>query len=522
MSDVTSTNESARWCRLLATEARIQVRSGLYAAYTVMTAFFFLLLVLMPGEFRRQGFELIVLLDPSFMGFFFAGGLVLLERDQGILPLILTHGGGFDRYWRAKVTAVLALAAVVILALTVLAHGTGLVSIDLRGVLMLAVGLLLSVPVYFSLGIVLAARHTRVLDYFVYSSIVSLPFMFPLVELVGISVGPAGVLSPIWGGMVFFTSIFPPVRSPLEILLAAGSLIVWNGLAFRWARTAFLRLGTGTGGSVRGGKDPGSGRPRVDRSMVDRPMTVRFGPGRADVTLLLRDPVSRLILGAPFLAAVVLGRIVPLLLNHFAPASILVVVEAHYDTVRSFIILLAALMYGMLGAFLILDEKDEGVLPVLQTMPGRPGWWVLRRGATLLVIFGVFLVPLVFAGDLVHGVKPALSGRFALSLLPDTLALPLAFLVMSILAKNKVQGLALAKVLNVFTIPPLLLAFLPGRPGLLIGLFPTGWGSLMRLRAETPWQLFLYGLAGCLYMGTVILVLYRRLVRRAIPCYDQK
>jgi fluoroquinolone transport system permease protein len=522
---------SYRALQLLLTEMRIQSRGGLYAAYGAMTVFFFLVLVLLPEEFRSRGFGLIVLLDPAFMGFFFAGGLVLLERDQGVLALIVTHGGGFRSWWRAKTAAIVVLALVVVTILTALSHTLGLIRMTLQGTIFLATGLLLSIPVFFSFGVMLASRYARVLDYFVYAGIVMTPFMIPLVEIVGIPVGPAGALSPVWGTVVFLSSIFKPHRSGLELLFASVSLIVWNLLAYRWARRGFARLAAGQASTEqprwrelwnrrrrrlsRPGEPEAPDGPSGSEGFIG--MT---GPGGADVQLLLRDPMMRLILVAPLLVALLLGRGLPFLMMTFLEgdlgsttgnvgAIIATAVLTGMDAVRSFVILLSAIMYGMVGAFLVLDEKDEGIFPVLRTMPGRPGWYVLRRAAVLIVLYGLLLAILIPVGDLVHGGGIV----FAVSMVVDAMLVVLAFLALSILAKNKVQGLAMAKVLNVCSLPPLLLMALPGRPGYLTGLLPSGWGTLMRLRADTPWEAAVLASGGIAYAGVLILLLYRRMLR---------
>lgn len=482
---------------LAATEIRIQYRSGLYAAYAAMTGFFFLVLVLLPRDLRPRGFELIVLLDPAFMGYFFAGGLVLLERDQGMLAVIVTHGGGFRSWWRAKTLAVMTLAMTAVTVLTVAAHATGLIEMTGRGLAFLVAGLALSIPLFFSFGVVLASRFTRILDYFVYSGIVMIPFMIPLVEIAGFSPGPLGWLSPVQGGMVLLTSMFGPIRPVPELAGAVASLLVWNGAAYVLAQRAFTRLAAGTSRGAR------ESRHRIRGAYRSRAVW-RHGAG--DVVLLLRDPMTRLILAAPLAMALVLGRGLPALLDRFPQALIL----ASMDQIRSFMIILAAVMYGMLGAFLVLDEKDEGILPVLQTMPGPPGWYILRRGMTLVILFGVLMIVLVPAGDLIHGPLPV----FLMSLAVDAMTVIAVFLAMSILARNKVQGLAMAKVLNIVSLPPLLAIALPERAIPLVGLFPTAWGSLMRLHhGDTMPMAALFGGTGMLYMGLIVAFLYRRVSR---------
>ncbi len=489
---------STAW-RLFRIEVSVQARGGLYAAYGAMTAFFFAVLALVPHAYRQETFELIVLLDPSFMGFFFAGGLVLLEREQGVLPVILTNSRGFAAYWRAKASAIVTLAVLVVGMLTAASSLLGFVAPDAAGLLRLAVGLVLTVPVYLSLGIVLASWFPRVIDYFIYSTVIMMPFMFPLVEVFGVSVGPIGAVSPVWGALILITSVFDPSRSAFELVAAVLTLGAWNVVAYRLAARAFVRLGAG----------PGPRRARAARP-VSRGRRLPALP--ADVRLLVRDPIAAVVVVAPFLAGGVLGRGLPWLLGSDAPFAARipgVVAEAllpWVDNARSLVVVLTGFMYGMLGAFLILDEKDEGVLPFLHTLPGRPGWFILRRCRTLFVLYLISIGPMVVAGNLVHG-DPVV---FAASLIVDALILPVTFLGMGVLAQNKVQGLALAKVLNVCTLPPILIGVLPGSWAWLAGVFPTSWGSLMRLTAQGSLQVIAAAAGGLISCGTITWYLFRR------------
>ncbi|TVR91453.1 MAG: hypothetical protein EA428_05885 [Spirochaetaceae bacterium] len=522
--------------QLVRNEIRLQFRNGFYAAYSVMTAMFFVILVVLPAGWREAGFTVIVLMDPAFMGFFFAGGLVLLEREQGVLAFVLTRGRGFAAYWFAKVGAILALAFVVVGVLWSLSVVLGYIPLDLVGLLYLAGGLLLSVPAFFSLGMVMAGWKPRIIEYFVYSSIALLPLMFPLVELGGISVGLWGMLSPVWGGLVLIGSMFEQSLSLLELGGAVVSLVVWNLLAYRWAGRAFARLaGIGAdarpkpsslgqkAGSVAAGASSGAGADGGAVSAAHGAPTLGsrrgmlgISPAAADIRLMLRDRVSMIILFAPLLAAAVLGRGLPWLLHGSGsggaavlPAAVGAAVLPFMDNIRSFALLLGVLMYGMVGAFLILDEKDGGVLPFLRTLPGKPGWFILRRGRLLLLLHAVALLPTVLIGGLYHG-DPL---RFGLSLVVDAVALPAMFLAMGLLAANKVQGLAMAKILNLCTLPPLLLIALPGSWAWVVGIFPTAWGSLIRLSATGTTQVAIATLIGLVYTGGLVAVLYRKAVR---------
>ena len=225
----------------------------------------------------------------------------------------------------------------------------------------------------------------------------------------------------------------------------------------------------------------------------------------AHVRLLVRDPVPAVVVFAPSVAAAVLGRGAPWVLGSAGPlatripARAVEAVLAWMDSIRSFVLVLSGVLYGMLGALLNLDEKDEGVLPFLHTLPARPGWFILRRCRTLFALYLISIGPIVAAGNFVHG-DPVV---FAASLIVDALILPVTSLGMGILAKNRVQGLVLAKVLNVCTLPPILIGALPGQWAWLAGVFPTAWGSPMRLSAHGSPQLIAAAAGGLISCGTI-------------------
>jgi hypothetical protein len=223
---------------------------------------------------------------------------------------------------------------------------------------------------------------------------------------------------------------------------------------------------------------------------------------------MVRDPVILAMLAAPLLAATVLGRVVPHIASIVGDGAFQEAFNLRYvNNIRSFALLPGVVVYGVIGSFLILDEKDGGVIPFLRTLPGRPGWYILRRGWMLLLIYLAILGPTVLAGNLFH----ATPFRFVLSLLVDTAVLPVVYLAVAIIAENKVQGLAATKVINVLSLPPLLLIGIPDRWAWAVGVFPSGWGSLIRLHAATTGQALLAAAVGVVYAGTITLLLYRRI-----------
>jgi fluoroquinolone transport system permease protein len=195
--------------KLLGTELTLHYRNGLYIVYLVLTGFFLAIVSLVPAQSRETTLGIVILLDPAFIGFFFAGGLVLLEREQGILPVVATSAGSFAAYTRPKVVALVVLAAGVATVLLTVASLLGYVGPSVSGTLRLAIGLILAIPVFFNLGVIVAGWKPRVIEYFVYASFALLPLMIPLAAMAGVSTGLVGKLSPVWGAMILITSSSP-------------------------------------------------------------------------------------------------------------------------------------------------------------------------------------------------------------------------------------------------------------------------------------------------------------------------
>ncbi len=73
-----------RFWRVLSGDMRYQFKYGFYFLYLVISAFYIAILLLLPPGVRQLGAALIIWSDPAALGFFFIGGIVLLEKGEGL------------------------------------------------------------------------------------------------------------------------------------------------------------------------------------------------------------------------------------------------------------------------------------------------------------------------------------------------------------------------------------------------------------------------------------------------------
>lgn len=234
----------------------------------------------------------------------------------------------------------------------------------------------------------------------------------------------------------------------------------------------------------------------------------RFGRLLAgDAMNVARDPMLLFAAGMSLLPALALHYAQPALdagaaaAFGLADASRLIVPMA---------LTIPAVLVGWVTGFLLLEDRDEGTLLALDVTPiGKSGFLAYRSIVTALLGAGVTLYawPLLLPGAPLP-LALALAVVVGLNAVGAAVALP-AF------ARNKVEGLALTKLVNLLSLAPLLAA-VPSPLRYLGGILPTYWiGELTGLSEVAPLPLPATVALGLGTGAVAVLLLFRRLGRRA-------
>ncbi len=213
-------------------DVRFQVRHRFYMAYLVMTMLYIAILWFVPVMYKGYAVTFIVFSDPCGLGFFFVGGLILLERDQNIINALFVTPLRVHEYIWAKVLSLTLLAVVTSVMIASVGLGFGQFRLGL-----LIVGIILSAICFTLLGITLAIRVKTVNQYFIGSALYSV-FFLPLLNYTGLIDVPWLNLLPTAAVLDLLSAAL--LHSPVH----AGSfflLIGWIGIAFWWAQIWFKR-----------------------------------------------------------------------------------------------------------------------------------------------------------------------------------------------------------------------------------------------------------------------------------------
>jgi fluoroquinolone transport system permease protein len=219
-----------------------------------------------------------------------------------------------------------------------------------------------------------------------------------------------------------------------------------------------------------------------------------------------KDGMLLLLIFAPFLAGLAFKFALPFangILSERFSFSLL----PWYGLVDGMLICITPMLTAMISAFMMLEERDEGISAFYQVTPaagasypaarvGVPMIWAFV--ATLIAVFSLNISSPNATGILFASLVSALSGAF------------LAMMVVA-LAQNRVEGLALSKLMGISLLGLAMVWFAPAPYSYLAAFLPSYWiGEILRSGAS------LFSLVAGVVMCGLWTAIFTRLFLRKI------
>lgn len=178
--------------------------------------------------------------------------------------------------------------------------------------------------------------------------------------------------------------------------------------------------------------------------------------------------------------------------------------QEHYGFIMSFLIMMTPAMYGWVIGFTLLDDRDEDILTYISVTPlKRTGYLAFKIVGPVIFGFLWTYVVLIIAG---------LTPINFLKLLPvaimASLEAPIFALVLAAFARNKIEGLAVAKLGGIVFIGPFIGYFIKSNWQILGGIFPTYWISKTYLASGAIYWVSL--LVGLVMHGIILVLLLKK------------
>jgi fluoroquinolone transport system permease protein len=249
---------------------------------------------------------------------------------------------------------------------------------------------------------------------------------------------------------------------------------------------------------------------------MDRPQLASGGPGHSkkndmkflislslnDLRCTFRDPVFKALLFFPFISYGIIAWVLPAVIHRWP------VVQAYSDVILMWACMQSSTMFGFIYGFLFLEEKEENIDQALRVVPVSGIMLVFSR---LLIGIGIsFLVSMVLF-HFGRVVRLPLIEEILLSFL-YSLSAPVITLLLAAFARNRIEGLAQMKMVNILLMLPGLIYFLPYKALDATAMIPTYWSfraTEMAIRHSDSF--LLYMMAGFFMQLGIIFFLNRRL-----------
>ena len=216
-----------RLYNVLKADLLFQWKQGFYIIYMILTLVYLVILGQMPELWLGYAVPLILYSDPSVLGMFFIGGIVLLEKEQGILDLLTITPLKTREFVISKLIALTAIALISGLAITV---GSGVINVNY---LLLSVGIVLTSVFYTSFGMVVSLKCQTVNGYFIKIVPWTLLMLLPFLGIIPLGMNPLLEVFPSYASLFLILSAYQGSSPAHEISLIVFLCLV-DTLMVKW------------------------------------------------------------------------------------------------------------------------------------------------------------------------------------------------------------------------------------------------------------------------------------------------
>jgi len=215
-------------------DLRLQFRHGFYYAYLIVSILYIAIIRSLPIGIRQQILAVTLLTDPSILGFFFLGGIVLLEKGQKTLEGLFITPIRMGEYLWSKVISLTVLA--LLSSLIVVIGSIGFTF----NLLWLLLGIGLTSILFIFLGFTLVSITKTVNGYILSSPLYVIITVVPFLNYFNVVKSPLFYLIPTQASLTLIDGAFNP-RPIGAMLLSVALLLVFIFLAYLWASRWFYK-----------------------------------------------------------------------------------------------------------------------------------------------------------------------------------------------------------------------------------------------------------------------------------------
>lgn len=214
-----------RLLNAIKSDIRFQIKQGFYLIYLIITVMYLITLSLVPENILNIALPLIVFSDPSVLGLFFIGGIIMLEKGQGIIQVLVVSPLKTSEYIISKVVSLSIISALAGILITL--FGTN----SYPDWILLTISIFLTSSIFTLWGIMINAGCSNVNQYIIKTIPYMLLLVLPCFSLLGFKYSYLFYIFPSVSALKLMLGAFTGIATVEAVLLILFLLFV-NYLLF--------------------------------------------------------------------------------------------------------------------------------------------------------------------------------------------------------------------------------------------------------------------------------------------------
>jgi len=213
-------------------DMRFQMKQGFYVVYVAIVVMYLIALSFLPEEINKIVLPLVVFSDPSVLGLFFIGGIIMLEKLQGLLQVFVVTPLRTTEYLLSKVISLSTVSVLATFAITIFSKHGGI------NWFLLFIVTVLTSSIFTLCGILISAGCRNVNQYMLKTIPYMLLFVLPCFSLIGFPFSYIFTLVPSVAALRLILGAYNgiPLSESLGLIVY---LLFMNYLFFRWTVCVF-------------------------------------------------------------------------------------------------------------------------------------------------------------------------------------------------------------------------------------------------------------------------------------------
>ncbi len=201
-------------------------KQGFFTVYVIVIGIYSVILSFLPDDIAPMATALTVFSDPSVLGLFFIGGVIMLEKGQGVLYVLVTTPLRSREYLLSKILALTVLALLSSFAIAVMSTHVRV------NWLLFALSVALTSSFFTMCGVIISASCRNVNEYMLRMVPYMILFVLPCFSLLGfpfswlfLAIPSVAALKLLLGA---YSGISPMLAASLLLYLALLSYLLFR------------------------------------------------------------------------------------------------------------------------------------------------------------------------------------------------------------------------------------------------------------------------------------------------------